>query len=205
METERPSYNDLITTTFGGVAVGEALFRLSSHMLEPSASGGKRFVRELAGGLIAPTHGLTRVVRGKTVEDGTSAEPYQVNGAVMIGPDRLRSDSRDWALRSMRFGFLVEYGRLGPSSKFHPFDWFLLTSALNLYEGKLQRGTIDLLGLVAKWNFDCGGTCLVGINQHYAYVDTSIFKVGTSSIGASLMGDLTSRSASPSEAASTPT
>lgn len=189
MENELPSYNDLITTTFGGIAVGEALYRLSANLLEPDSSGGERIAREVGAGLLTPTHGLSRVINGEVNEHRERVEDWPSRGAIMVGPDLLRSDTSTISLRSLRFGLLVEYGELQQTSNFRPFDWFTLSSSLNLFEGKPQRGQIDILGLLARWKFDCGGTCVLGLNQHYAYIDTPIFKVGTSSVGASLMGE----------------
>ena len=47
METNTPSKNDLITTTMGGIALGEMTYRLSSLVLDERKSGSERFWREV--------------------------------------------------------------------------------------------------------------------------------------------------------------
>src|SRR5687767_10292830 len=62
-ETTRPSINDHISTGIGGTFVGEALFRMSSLLLE---GGGETpgFWRELGAALISPPTGFNRLVFG---------------------------------------------------------------------------------------------------------------------------------------------
>src|SRR5690554_4174591 len=61
MENTRPAYNDVVTTSVGGVALGEVLFRLSSTLLDPSSHGAQRAVREGGALLINPVYGLARL------------------------------------------------------------------------------------------------------------------------------------------------
>jgi hypothetical protein len=184
METELPSYNDLVTTTFGGAIAGEVLYRLSSAVLDPSTSGAERFGREIAATLISPTAGLTRLINGEIVEDGPSPMASDINLDLIVGPDRLREDGSNFKLPSLSLGIEIEYGDLAPKSDFEPFDWFKVSASVNLNNRALQRGAVDAMGLLTRHGFGCGpGSCLIGINQHYSYLDTPIFQVGTSSFG----------------------
>lgn len=191
MENELPSYNDMVTTTFGGVAAGEVLFRLSSALLDDSTSGWERAGRELAATALSPTAGLSRLVTGKIVEDGPRPVKPKVRADLIVGPDRLREDNSKLQFSSLNLGIDIQYGDLRPKPDFEPFDWFRFTASVNLNKKSLQRGAIDVLALIARRNFECGtGKCLVGINQHYSFLDTPIFKVGTSSFGGTLGGRL---------------
>ncbi len=184
METELPSYNDLVTTTFGGAMAGEVLYRLSSAILDPSTSGGERFGREIAATLLSPTVGLTRLINGEIVEDGPTPIDPDINVELMLGPDRLRQDGSDLDLASLNLGIEIEYGDLAPKSSFEPFDWFKVSGSVNVNKRGLQRGAVDAIGFLTRHNFGCGpGECLMGINLHYSYLDTPIFQVGTSSAG----------------------
>lgn len=184
METELPSYNDMVTTTFGGALAGEVLWRLSSAVLDPSTSGAERVSREIAATLISPTVGLTRLINGEIVEDGPSPMAPDIHVDLIVGPDRIRKDGSDLKLPSLSLGIEIEYGDLAPKSDFEPFDWFKVSASLNLYNKALQRGAVDAIGLLNGHGFGCGpGKCVIGINQHYSYLDTPIFQVGTSSFG----------------------
>ncbi len=189
MENELPSYNDVVTTTFGGAAAGEVLYRLSSAILDPSTSGGERVARELAATALSPTVGLTRLVNWEIAEEGPRPVAPDVSVDLIIGRDRLREDGSRLKMTSVSLGVEIEYGDLAPKPDFEPFDWFRFTASANLNNGTVQRGGIELLALINRHVFDCGpGQCLVGINQHYAYLDTPIFKVGTSSFGGTFGG-----------------
>lgn len=192
MENELPSYNDLIVTTFGGMAGGEVLYRLSMEVLDPSTSGFERFGREFAATLISPANGVTRLIKGESWAPGERVSEPRTKGAVMLGPDMLRAeDSRRPEFKSVRLGLLLQYGDLKPREDFKPYDWFLFSGSINASPKGFQRASLDSTGLLARWNFGCGGGCVVGINQHFAYNDTPVFQVGTTSIGGSFMGDLT--------------
>lgn len=59
-----PAVNDVITTTIGGVALGEITFRVSDIVLDDSQRGFGRFLREAAAFLISPMKGIARIIRG---------------------------------------------------------------------------------------------------------------------------------------------
>jgi hypothetical protein len=190
MENELPSYNDLIVTTFGGMAGGEILYRLSMEVLDPSTSGWERFGREFAATLISPANGVTRLINGDSWASGVRTSEAKTRGAIMLGPDLIRSEeSRKPEFRSVRLGLILQYGDWHRGTKFEPYDWFLFSGSINGSRDGFQRAALDSTGLLARWNFGCGGECVVGINQHFSYNDTPVFQVGATSFGGTLMGD----------------
>lgn len=64
MENEPPSTNDLIATTFGGIALGEITFRLSDIFLDYRTTGKERIGREVLAGVISPVRAVTRIING---------------------------------------------------------------------------------------------------------------------------------------------
>ena len=58
MENTRPSWNDLVNTTLGGMALGEMEHRLSTVLLDNTATGSERFWRELGGVILNPVGAL---------------------------------------------------------------------------------------------------------------------------------------------------
>lgn len=69
MENERPSINDLVNTTLGGMARGEVQHRLATMLLDNTASGEERFWRELGAAFLNPIGALTRLVNGDLGRD----------------------------------------------------------------------------------------------------------------------------------------
>lgn len=65
MECELPPTNDLITTSIGGMALGETFFRLSDLTLDDRSTDWERFGREFLGLALSPTRGLFRVILKK--------------------------------------------------------------------------------------------------------------------------------------------
>lgn len=63
-ENTRPSLNDLVNTTLGGMSRGEVQHRLSIMLLDNTASGGERLWREIGAALLNPVGAVTRLVNG---------------------------------------------------------------------------------------------------------------------------------------------
>ena len=63
-EKDPPAINDVITTTMGGVAIGEITHRVSNIILDDSQRGFGRFLREAAAFVINPMKGIARIARG---------------------------------------------------------------------------------------------------------------------------------------------
>lgn len=65
-EMEPISYNDLISTSFGGIVFGEITHRLSDIILDETTEGFERVVREVAGGAVNPMRGVNRLLQGRS-------------------------------------------------------------------------------------------------------------------------------------------
>lgn len=64
LETHGPSFSDMVTTVLGGVMLGESVRRVSSGVLDDSAVGAERVLREVAAGIVDPARGISRVASG---------------------------------------------------------------------------------------------------------------------------------------------
>lgn len=64
-ETERPSINDVITTTFAGTLFGEGSYRLAKLALDDGDTGGRRILREATAAFLNPLQGLHRLLSGR--------------------------------------------------------------------------------------------------------------------------------------------
>ena len=64
-ETYRPAFNDWINTSVNGVTLGEITYRLSTYVTDNTATGSKRVLTEIAGALINPVRGVSRLLSGE--------------------------------------------------------------------------------------------------------------------------------------------
>jgi len=71
-ETHVASIPDMVTTSLGGAAVGETLYRASSLALDNTAVGSERFLREAMGAILNPPRGLVRLLTGRAWRAGSN-------------------------------------------------------------------------------------------------------------------------------------
>lgn len=64
-ETHPPAPNDLASTTLGGIAMGEATYRLATLLTDNTATGAGRTWREIGSFVINPVYGFNRLMRGE--------------------------------------------------------------------------------------------------------------------------------------------
>ena len=64
MENDRPSINDLVNTTLGGMTRGEVQHRLSIMVLDTTATGSERVFREIGAAILNPIGAITRLADG---------------------------------------------------------------------------------------------------------------------------------------------
>jgi hypothetical protein len=139
MEYYRPSINDLITTTCGGITYGEIGYRFSSLVRKRSAHGLERVWREAVGTLLNPVGSVNRLVDSRKAFDPTLPGSEDVgrilNGELMLtGPVIIGSDELAGTRAAPLLGFALTYGdRAGAGWTGRPFDVFDI-------EGRLRWG-----------------------------------------------------------------
>ena len=100
-ETERPSLNDFLMTTFGGITLGEMFHRVGSSLRDNKDRGISRIMREISALPFDPMGGLNRLVRGQWTAIGANPpehdpESYAVSaggGPISIGAASATSSS----------------------------------------------------------------------------------------------------------------
>jgi len=143
MESEFPSYNDWIMTTFAGIALGESLFRFSEQVLDDRARGGERIWREVAGTLLNPVGGFNRLVRGDMFRHKSTVNHIRnpFRGYLALGG---RGDVKGTDFGETKFApaleFTVHYGetfteksKLGFFNNFNESSYFCLTFSVSLF------------------------------------------------------------------------
>ncbi len=123
MENDRPSTNDIVNTTLGGMTRGEISHRLSIMILDNTASGANRFFRELGAAIVNPVNALSRLVHGDMTRDFPNPEERYPNsfsisadlGYRHIEPDaghRIRERYRSRLCTATRSGDIQKPARL---------------------------------------------------------------------------------------------
>ncbi len=192
MERHRPSINDLVMTSTGGMFLGEALFRYTSLIRRENARGFERVWREAVSLIINPVGGLNRLIFGGDVStpQGIGQSKPPLSGIITLGG---QARGRNADLQNGKTGpsadFLLVYGTpfTGKQSR-KPFDYFPIEFTLRFAQKKAYLtiyGYSFLLGkeLEAKSNQNH----LLGLFQHYDYINTETIELGGSSLCAGLI------------------
>ena len=196
-ETYRPAYNDWLNTSFGGIALGEMLFRASSMVLDNTATGSSRTWKELAGTLLSPVRGFTRLVTGEWSRVGPNPPdrmPSRLTGRFLAGARWVGDRSLD---QTEGQGFLelgMIYGDpFDPAIRkpFDAFDLYLQLSSNNVKPmSRLQTKGILAAGDLYRSD---RSALVVGGFHHFDYMNTAAgvdsigFEYGGQSFGAGLL------------------
>lgn len=166
MENEPPSYNDIVNTPVTGIILGEISFRVSNLIIDESAVGFERFLREFTSTLIDPMQGFNRLIRGEMWKAGKPNKRSKFNVIVSSGvhnvffSSKMNNSKSYVALRAD-----LNYGdQFSVSDHQKPFDYFTLHTEVNIAQGdnivgifasgviwdnniKLFRGTKNIIGV----------------------------------------------------------
>ncbi|KAF0149921.1 MAG: hypothetical protein FD143_2682 [Ignavibacteria bacterium] len=137
MENEAPSYNDIVNTPVTGIILGEISFRVSNLIIDESAIGFERFLREFSSTLIDPMQGFNRLIRGDMWKAGKPNKRSKFNVIVSSGvhnvffSSKINSSKSYLALRAD-----LNYGdQFSVSDHQKPFDYFTLRAEVNIAPG----------------------------------------------------------------------
>jgi hypothetical protein len=197
-ETTTPSINDHVSTGIGGTFVGEALFRMSSLLLE---GGGETpgFWRELGAAIISPPTGLNRLLFGERFRPvfpsrdpaifirfrlGATLTTDVETGGLLTDPKRQEGNVE----------FYMTYGLPGkPAYQYkRPFDFFLFeftavpnaSTAGNAIENLTIRGL--LAGQRYEWGEDYRGVW--GLFGGYEYLSPQVFRLAATNLALGTVG-----------------
>ncbi len=153
-ENQPPSINDLVNTTLGGMVWGEGQYRIANMILDNTASGFERFIREAGGLVMNPMGGLNRLLRGEMWKDFQNP-PDRFPSRLYLELDALyrhgipgppQNDDIDQG----GLTFLLRYGDLFDGDHPHPFGYFDLDLSLLTHHASLLTEVVAR-GLLADW------------------------------------------------------
>lgn len=184
-EAWAPAPNDLVNTAFGGVVLGEMLYRMSSLVLDNTATGKERTWREIAGAVLDPVRGLNRLVRGETHQVSANPpewRPRAILGVLDLGYRRtvqsiasgvIETGSNQW-----NASFLLSYGNPVKDFSRSPFSYFALRADL---AGPSNQGLVNQLsvrGSLAAWPLDAKRRHQLALSLEYDYFNNPAFEYG---------------------------
>jgi hypothetical protein len=190
LENERPSTNDVINTTLGGMVRGEVQHRLATMLLDNTASGGERFWRELGAGILNPVGFLTRLFNGelgRTFANPADRLPDRFVLSGDLGYRRVGGPvphpSQGLVSVSVRYGDPFVRGVRAPFEAFNALLEFEFPS-----DDVLTR--FEERGILRSWDLTDRGTRVrhvFALSQEYDYVNNEAEVVGTQAFSAGIL------------------
>ncbi|HYC48576.1 MAG TPA: DUF3943 domain-containing protein [Burkholderiales bacterium] len=185
-ETTRPSKNDQIASGIAGSFLGEALYRMSSLVLE-KGGGLSRPYRELAAAAISPPTGFNRLAFGERFDTVFSSRDAAYYSRLAVGASTTTENRAGTSAEPKRtegiLDFSLDYGLPGnPDYAYRrPFDYFAFqasASTANGFENVMTRGLL--------WGRDYGGRTnyrgISGIYGSYDYIAPQIFRISSTAV-----------------------
>ena len=145
LETNRPSQNDSIMTTFGGMALGEALYKIADLVYDGNSTGLEKTLRNALASIINPIFGY-KIFTGQTSHFTKPFEQHIYSLKLPVG---------FFSLSSRGAGFLVstqlEYMDYlkKEAARVKPYDWFSLNFSLGAYNSGVYDSEISITGVLA--------------------------------------------------------
>lgn len=179
MEKEYPSTNDIIATPIGGAAIGEVLYRTSDLVIDDRSSGAERFGRELAGFIISPMRGFTRIVTGRAWKHrATSGKRFGIPPVYLslsLGSRILFfHNEQNYTAAGLTARINLEYGEKFEEKTTQPYDYFTFLLDLDVIKHQPLLSRLEIEGrLLGRQFVDSKNTNLsIGLYQHFDYFDS---------------------------------
>ena len=181
METERPSINDMLATSFGGIELGEITYRLSDLFIDNRSHGAERVGREILSGLISPMRAINRIITGEAWRHSSSKgrvyTSVPVNFIVGVGPRFLaEQEGSKHGTTSMHVSFRLDYGDPFNDDFYSPYEWFQLKAGFDFFSSQPLISQVNAVGAIwGKQVWSKGPRSLAaGIFQHFDYYDSEL-------------------------------
>ncbi len=194
-ETNRPAFNDFLSTGIGGAAIGEITHRTSDIFFDNSKRGATRVAREVVGTLLNPVRGLHRILSGEAFHVNRlsagkveSPEPYTFQVGVgnryiadygNIHPASGQRINTNIPFFDVRFTYGNHFNNLNEGCKPRAFDYFDLYALVNMASGQPTIGEFEIKGRIGsiqrelshQWMLDIGFYQYMKLSDHYTTQD----------------------------------
>jgi len=185
-EREKPSINDLVTTSFGGIALGEGGYRLSSLLLYDDTPGYKGFLKKTLATVLNPVMAVNRIVYGDEASPPPKMRRAHYALSIISGMSRTRDEY--WIFGSSPHPFLGVKLRYGDpydeSEEYEPYDYFTFQGYVDV---DASNPTWDIFGHAMlygrKLYLGDDDRGVVGFYQHFDYLENFVYKFASNGAG----------------------
>jgi hypothetical protein len=195
-ETLPMSVNDLVSTSLGGVAMGEMIHRLGSVVLDNRDTGATRVLREVSIFAFDTVRGVNRVFSGEqrraaNPEDPFEWRPRRLGALVSLGARRVGDEgelSGEGAKTAPFVDLFVSYGSVFDNDRRRPYDSFWTQTQLNFTDDVDPAGLMTIRGDVLSKPFGALGrrNGAIALVQHLDYVNLRTWEFGAQSLALGL-------------------
>lgn len=146
LENELPFYDDLVTTSFSGINLGEISYSVSNLIIDESSIGFERFLHKFTSTVINPIQGFNRLVRGDTWRLGSPNKRTDFTLIVSGGIHNVFfskniNDSKTYL--TLRANLNYTY-RFDVDRHTKPFDYFSLYTEVNISQRDEFVGLLNI-------------------------------------------------------------
>ncbi|RYY36207.1 MAG: DUF3943 domain-containing protein [Sphingobacteriaceae bacterium] len=194
-ETQAPSPNDFVNTTFGGIVLGEMTHRISNKIINNERTGFKRQVSEVIAFIINPTNGLNRIMDGKWGKYGRNTiehDSTKISAEFDIGLRQFGTGDVN-LLKEGKFGWFARakflYGTRYEDYK-TPFSNIYIAGEFG-QDDSTYLNTINVYGSLTGWEVKSTEKLqsLAIISANYDFIRNEAFFYGGQSVRFNLFSD----------------
>ncbi|RFZ94601.1 DUF3943 domain-containing protein [Mucilaginibacter conchicola] len=191
-ENERPSPNDFINTSFGGIVLGEMSYRLSNKIVNNRHRGFGRQMEEIAAFLTNPMNGLNRLLDGKwgkVYGNPADRDSSQVSAEFDLGARRFSSITGNGSGKG-KTG-LFGRAKLMYGNRYKDYRTPFSNIYINVEMGQDDSSLVNMLsvsGSLAGWEIRSNRDLqhLIILSANYDYISNEAFFYGGQSVKANL-------------------
>ena len=195
-ETLKMSANDVISTSLGGVAMGEMIHRLGSVILDNEDKGVSRVLREASIFPFDIVRGFNRALfrdqyRSPNPEEPLDWRPRRLGALVSLGARRVGNEgelSGEGAKTAPFVDLWVAYGSVFDNERRRPYDSFWMQTQINFTDDVDPAGLMTIRGDLFSKPFGPPGrrNGAIALVQHFDYVNQRTYEFGAQSFALGL-------------------
>jgi len=167
-EAEQPGKNDNYFSTFGGIHLGEALYRMANLISYENATGFERTLGKALQLFVNPIVGITGSSR-KDFESGNPGGNHDYDFRLPLG---VYHSSDDQFILFIATRFEYKDGFKNNGSKLRPYDWFSFDARIGINDQGFRDPEVSTYGVLFGKKFQNGCAGLFGLfdytNSHVA-------------------------------------
>ncbi|MFC2170063.1 DUF3943 domain-containing protein [Acidobacteriota bacterium] len=167
LESIRPSSNDVIMNTLGGLTLGELLFRITDLIIDESSVGFERVLRESAATILNAGN-VFRIISGDAFKVGNPPEKHYFNFELPFGAFGTNTGKPTFLIAAnLEYKDYLKKNRPTPK----PYEWFSFNFMLGIQEYRVSDIEISATGILFGKKIKNGLAGLFGV---FDYIDTQV-------------------------------